>query len=481
MRIYALFIAAALSLPALAGVNAQRLNISDLAVLRSDNSLTVNLRINPASCKVKSEEKIKLTPAVIAGADTLRLDPITVAGKRAWYYEVRQDSENPLLLRAGKNDTVRYSRTFNFMPWMEVSRLEILTDTLTACECREGTESRGRESVPLAEMNYRQQTLTPKLQYIIPNDTAEKVFSLSGRADIRFMVNRTDIDWNYSRNRAELDSILSSLHAVENNPDATVREVLLTGYASPEGPYANNVRLAKGRTEVVKEYVKRHSSFPASVYHTDYVAEDWEGLKTWIVNNHMADSTDMIAFIDDPSIPVESRNDLFAKRFPETYPELLAIAYPTLRHTDYRITYNVRKYYDVEEIKRVMKTNPRNLSQNELYLVANTYPKDSREYFEAFSLAAHLFPDDATANLNAANAAMGCGDLAAAGMYLDRAGDSAKALYSRGILHALRHDYEATIPLLEKARDAGVEEAAEALLEIRKMQQARERGGVTIL
>lgn len=480
-REHMLMLGALMALPALGGVNTDRLHISDLAVLRSDNNLTVNMRVDPKHYDVKSGQKVVLTPAVIAGADTLLLDPVTVAGRRAWFYEVRNDRDNPLLARSGSSEPVDYSRTVDYEPWMDVSRVEILVDTRNECHCKAGTESVAFETVPVARIDERRSFQAENFPYVVPSDTIEKLFTLSGRADIRFMVGKTGIDWSYAGNHAELDSILASINAVRDNRDASVREIHLTGYASPEGSYAGNVRLAKGRTEAVKDYVMRHSSFPASVYRTSSVPEDWAGLKTWLERNRIDGYAEMVAFIDDPNVPVETKNDQFARRFPKAYPGLLKEVYPTLRHTDYRITYNIRKYYDVEEIKEVMRTHPRNLSQNELYLVANSYPKNSKEYFETFTLAARLFPNDATANLNAANAAMGFGDLEAAEMYVARAGDSPKAVYARGLLAALRKDYAAARPLLEQAAAAGVEGAREALDEIARAEHSEATGGVTIL
>jgi len=452
-----------------------------MAVLKSDNSLTVNLRLDPKDFKVKSGEKIVLTPAVIAGTDTLRLDPVTVAGKRAWYYEVREKNVGLLLVRAGSKTPVEYSRSVAYEPWMDVSNLEILVSTVTGCHCKEGTEIRSAECVRVAKMDYMERILSPKFRYIVPNDTAEKIFTLSGRANIRFAVNSTQIDWQYAGNKAELDSIVASLDAVKDNPAATIREIHLTGYASPEGSYVNNVRLAKGRTQSVKEYVRMHANYPDSVYRTSWVPTDWQGLREWLILNPIERSREMIAFIDDTTVPVERKNELFMKRFPKAYENLRRNVYPTLRHTDYRITYNIRKYYDIEEIKHVMQTQPRNLSQNELYLVANSYPENSKEYFEVFSLAARLFPDDATANLNAANAAMGFGDLEAAEMYAGRAGQSSTADYTRGLLYALRNDFDKARPLLERAKDAGIDGAAEALDEMERVETARRTGRVTIL
>lgn len=462
----------AAGLPLAAGAaDVKELFIPDVAeprVLRSGNSLTVNFSVDPKGYKVSSNESMVLTPAIVSGADTVRLDPVTVFGRQAWYHRVRDGLGGPLLLRAGKGDALEYSRTIDLRPRAGIDGCLILVAAHNECGCTPDTPM-ASITLPFADnaiKNAAERMFRPRLHFIEPADTIEKNFTLSGRAEIRFKVNDFAIDWGFAGNHAELDSILQSVNAVRNNPDATVKEIHITGYASPEGSYSNNVRLAKGRTEVVMDYVRTHSpAFPTDVYHTSYVPEDWQGLREWIADNRPASWQPMIEFIDDKSISAPARNDLFARRFPKEYNMLLNTVYPSLRHTDYRISYNVRKYYEVEEIRRVAATNPRNLSQNELYILAKSYPTDSEEYLEAFSLAAKMFPTDETANLNAAGAAINAGDLTAASQYLERAGQSPVAIYNRGLIALLRKDLAKARPLLEKARDEGVEGAAEALRE----------------
>ncbi|WP_438589772.1 hypothetical protein [Duncaniella muris] len=50
-----------------------------------------------------------------------------------------------------------------------------------------------------------------------------------------------------------------------------------------------------------------------------------------------------------------------------------------LRHTDYRIEYNIRTYSDVNEIRRIMKEQPQKLSLNEFYLLAQDCQPGSEE------------------------------------------------------------------------------------------------------
>ena len=140
--------------------------------------------------------------------------------------------------------------------------------------------------------------------------------------------------------------------------------------------------------------------------------------------------------------------------------------YPALRHTDYRIAYVIRSYNDVEEIKRLMRTQPQKLSLNEFYLVAQEYEPGTDEFTEVFETAVRMFPDDTVANLNAANAAMRRGDNTGAVRYLERAGDSPEAVYARGSLAVRMKDYETARKYLNEAKSLGLEQAGITLEEL---------------
>lgn len=449
------------------------LHISDLSVNKGENMITVDMTVNPQQYKVSNNKMLRLSPMLASATDTITLPSVDIAGRHAWIEELRNNNGKAegraTLMRAGSKDAFHYSRTIPFEGAFENSSLLVKVDTLSICRC--GDEGMLSKPFTIAEMDFRPRQFNADFLYKAPTDSAEKIFNLSGRANIIFKVNRTEIDWSYAGNHAELDSILQSVNAVRDNPDATVKEIFLTGYASPEGSYANNVRLAKGRTEAVRDYVAKNASFPSSVYHTARVPEDWEGLREWIAASEMPSKEAMLAFIADKSISPEDKNDPFKARFPEEYPFLLATVYPTLRHTDYRITYSIRKYYDINEIRKVMETNPRNLSENELFLLANSLEPGSQEYDEVFELAARLYPSNITANLNAANSAMNRGRLDEAEKYLSRAGNGPETTYAKGILYALKKDYTKAEQAFKEAEKAGIPQAATSLEEINRIKE----------
>ncbi len=453
---------------AAAGVNTERLHISNLSVNKGDSLLTLNMTVSPKQWRLSSNDIVTLTPLLVSETDTMKLTPVRIAGKHAWYSEVRSGRELP---RAGKSDPVEYSVTIPFGPEFEESQVIMQVDTASICNCNPAVSG----TTPIVDINFKRPRPEIPFIYEAPDTTGTKIFNLSGRANIIFKVNRTDIDWTYMGNYAELDTIVSTINVVRDNPDATVKQILLTGYASPEGPYANNVRLAKGRTEAVKQYVADRSNFADSIYKTASVPEDWQGLRAWLAASTVPDRDELIAFIDDTTVPIERKNDVFAKRFPESYKFLLANVYPLLRHTDYVITYQVRSYDDLNEIARVLKTRPTNLSPDEVFRLAMSYPAGSPEYDQVMMTAARLFPDNQIANLNAANSAMNRGEYKSAREYLAQLPDGGEKWYATGILNAREGDFGAALEMFKKAQEAGVAKATDAINRIEQAMKAAEQ------
>ncbi len=106
-----------------------------------------------------------------------------------------------------------------------------------------------------------------------------------------------------------------------------------------------------------------------------------------------------------------------------------------------------------------------------MFLVAQECVPGSDEYNEVFAIAVRMFPEDETANLNAANTAMGLGDVKNAARYLVKAGTSIEATYARAIFAALNRDYDTAAKLFSEAQRAGVSQAVEALKQLEKIRK----------
>lgn len=146
---------------------------------------------------------------------------------------------------------------------------------------------------------------------------------------------------------------------------------------------------------------------------------------------------------------------------------------PLLRKAVCRVDFDVRSF-NIDEAKKVLKNRPQNLSLNEMFLVANTYEKGSEDFIYLFETAARLFPEDMTANLNAASAALSRRDTVYAKQYMDhiRSIPEAPEYYNTaGVLEMLGGDYDKAESYLRKAEEMGLQEAGMNLREITKKRQ----------
>ena len=278
-------------------------------------------------------------------------------------------------------------------------------------------------------------------------------------------MDQTVIYPDYRRNAVELGKIQATIDSVRNDKDVTITSVWLKGYASPESPYKHNTELAIGRTAALKKHIGQLYNFADNIIQTDYEPEDWAGLRRYVEQSNIDHRAEILALIDS-DMEADAKEAKIKRTYPDEYRFMLQNFYPALRHTDYRIDYNIRTFSEVEEIKRIMAERPQKLSLNEFYLVAGKYEPGTDEFTDVFQTAVRMFPNDEVANLNAANAAIRRDDFAIARKYLEKAGSSAEAVYARGALAVREGDYNMARQYLNKAKEMGFEKAGRTLDEL---------------
>ena len=273
-----------------------------------------------------------------------------------------------------------------------------------------------------------------ELAYIEPQAEKQKSRHLSGKAYLSFLVNKTDIRRDYRNNAAELSKVEETINVVRKDPNTTITHIDIHGYASPEGSYKNNTRLAEGRAQAFKDYVQQLIDLPAGIFSVASTPEDWDGLIA------VLDAPELLAIAQSDADP-DAKERQLKQRYPAQWKQLLADVFPALRHSDYLVSYTIRPF-TVDEARDIIRTKPQQLSLNEMFLVANTYAPGSKDYDDVFETAVRMYPDDETANLNAAVIALRKDDLTTAARYLAKAGNSAEALNARGVLAAKQGHYE---------------------------------------
>lgn len=418
-------------------------------------NLVTDVNIDFSQVNLNRNREAIVTPYWTNGNDSVFFDSFTVAGRSNYYYDLRNGQPTPLMYKGWGKDRGELSKqslpytdgksnnnlsSYNFqlstpyLPWMEQATFGIEVVEQGCANC-----GKGLDNYDLATTDFRPRTYEAEFVYVTPVAEAVKSREVSGRAFIDFKVNQTVILPDYRRNAYELSKIIATIDSVKNDKDITVTKLSISGTASPEGPYANNVRLAQGRTQALAEYVRQLYSFPKGFITESYEPVDWKGLAEWLENNNL-EYKEAILSIVNGSLPPEQRNNRIKSDFPAQYRFLLDNVYPSLRHSDYAIEFNIRTYTKVDEILEIMQTAPQKLSLAELFVAAQSQEEGSPLYTEAFEIAVRMFPNDPAANLNAGIAAMKRGEYDQAQKYFAKAGDSDEALYSKAVLAALQGD-----------------------------------------
>ena len=405
-------------------VDEETILVKSKLVERVDSSLVVSMTFDLSNVELASDRSLVCTPLIERGDSLVALPSLIVNGRaRHILYErtgrtPEKNREYELRRRNDTEQTFDYHARIPFRRWMERSEVSLVTDL---CGC--GWEALQNERSPLFAINMAQPVvLRPAVAYLTPEAEAVKARQLDGSAYLDFPVNRTEIHPDYRNNPAELAKIKQTIETVRGNKFATITGVTIKGYASPEGSYTNNARLAKGRAEALLDYVKGLYDFGNAEMRVESEPEDWAGLEKAIEAGNLPDKAELLAIIraDEPADLDAREWKLKTLNGGTSYKTLLRDVYPGLRHSDYTVDYTIRNF-TVEEARELVFTDPSQLSLNELFLVARTFEAGSTQYNEVFETAVRLYPDDPVSNLNAAVTAIGAGQTDKARRYLEKA------------------------------------------------------------
>lgn len=436
------------------------ITIYDGGLNRNDQIMTVNMDLNLSEFDLSANEAVLLTPVIKKDTLSQALPPLGFYGRNRYFYYARNDksmtegSEETIYRDKDMPDHLPYIINVPFEEWMQGADL-MLEEKVYGC-CGKIIEERNC-------MLDRYLVYQPTYVYIKP-PKVEKAKSrfVEGNAYVDYPVSETIIYPDYHNNRTELAKIKGMIDSVKFDKDVTITSLYIKGFASPESSYANNTRLAKGRTEAIKEYVLNLYDMSDNLIVTDFEPENWAGLREYVATSDLAHKDNIIQIIDRDEEP-DRKEWLIKSRYKDDYRFLLQNCYPFLRRTYYRIEYEIHSFTDVEHIKELVKTRPQKLNLDEFYLAAENLEPESAEFQEVFDVAVRMYPEDKIANLNAANVAMQRKDFKSAAGFIERAGDSPEAVYAKGVYEALQGNYTEAGKYFTNAEKLGIKEAAAAL------------------
>lgn len=451
------------------GVAGGQVRVENKQFRKVGDKVKVAMDIRLDDLKLKSNRGLMLVPMMVNGEDTLRMQAVEVLGRKRYIYWQRNGAtmtENPLVVERrhnGEQQTVTYKTEVSYEDWMTNSSLVMAEDN---CGCTQSllgnalTSDGGEALLGPWKCAYA---------YVEPDPEPVKERHESGVARLNFHLDKYDIVPSLGNNRAELDSIRRTIDKVRDDADVKITSIELHGYASPDGNYYHNADLARNRIRALYLYLRDMYNLPDGLYRNNTTPEDWEGAIAQARKSDLIKKDEVLRIMESEMHPDQKEAQLRLKT-PADYRFLVDNVFPGLRRTEYTVNYDVRNF-NLEEARKLINTRPQKLSLKEMYVVANSYERGSEEYKHAYDVAVAMFPNDETANVNAAYVALDGGDLGRAERYLKRAGNTPQAENARGALEVLRGNFDKARPHFQKAADAGLQEAVENLRELKRRLQ----------
>lgn len=363
-KIICLFVLVLFSLQALAGKrDIPTLTIKNTSVRKVGNTVSVSFDIEKQ--KFPSNHKVIITPILYSNPNQSKTLPsTTVVGRKRDLSDQRSGdtSGNRHTVSRRSHDVIPYSAIIPFEAWMGEVSLSVLQSS-DGCGCRNNypseTIAEGKllyyDIAPLFNAKKSAYEFTELEQYDLENPFLHAIEEYPRRYEvlktdreknaskIAFKVGSSIIDPEYSDNAQTLSAITKALEVIDNDPNASLKHIVITGCASPEGSLALNTRLGQARAEAVKRFIMKEAKESGnSLFELYNGREDWEGLHEMVLNSDMSEKAEVIEIIDYYTIEQEIRKTRL-KRFNggAPYKYMLEHFYPALRTGGY-----IQAYYE---------------------------------------------------------------------------------------------------------------------------------------
>ncbi|ULB34001.1 MULTISPECIES: DUF3868 domain-containing protein [Proteiniphilum] len=457
--------------------NKGQLYIQEKEIIQKDNTLRIHLLIDAREIKVNSATALELIPELFdEELHTLALPKIVLNGrkrhrieKRKQVFDVSHSSgQDVYTIIQPETDPaiIDYDVTTPYEGWMNASSLrvrqalcgcpgerEVLADNLLI----ENLLGEGKPDIAQREAP-QEENVTLYLHFMEPGKEEKKARSEYGEAYLNFIVNKWDILYDYKDNAKKLNQVQDFFKRAQEDKDIVMDGISIIGYASPEGTYEHNMMLSQKRASSFANWIQSRFSFPYSLYSVEWYGEDWEKLIELVEKSYMPEKYQVVDIIRNIGVYEGRETRLMNLNGGRTYNYMLENMFPQLRRVYYRIDYTVRPF-TVEEGKEIMKTKPQQMSVFELYSVANTYRRGSKEYNRAMQEAVEQFPQDPAAINNASAVALQEGRLGEAKALLDRTPESASRQNNLGVYYMLTGDWARAQAAFTKALNGGISDA----------------------
>lgn len=306
---------------------------------------------------------------------------------------------------------------FDFVPEMQKS------DMYLTFSARRGNKKINIPAVKVAEGVVATSELYKQLLLsdggCIAPDSFQRVNARKQEANIKFLVNQANLRRSELKNNSvkEFVAMLKRINA--DREKLNIRNVEVQAYASPEGGFSFNDKLAGKRQNTSEAYVKSQlkQTGVATGIDAHYTAQDWDGFQKLVQASNIQDKDVILRVLSMYKDPEQREQQI--RNMSEAFRELADGILPELRRSRLIINYETIGRSD-EQIKAQYATDATKLGVEEMLYYA-TLEDNMAKKEEIYKRTAEYYDKDYRALNNLATLAFKKGDEMEATRYLERA------------------------------------------------------------
>lgn len=418
-------------------------------------------------------EKYMKKKAVVTVTPELRYgDGKVVKGEAATFQgEKVMGNDQVISYRMGGHYTMKTAFAYN--PEMQKSDMYLTFDA-----------RRGKKvyNVPAVKVNYGIIATSELYRQALTNgggclalDSFQRVKAKKQEANIKFLINQANLRKSELKNNSvgEFVKLLKEIN--KDREGLNLQNVEIQAYASPEGGFKFNDKLANKRQNVSEKYVRKEMKSAGVEGNLDahYTAQDWEGFQQLVQASDIQDKDVILRVLSMYKDPQEREQQI--RNMSEGFRELADAILPELRRSRLIIHYETIGRND-EQIKAQYNEDAAKLSADELLYYA-TLEEDAAKKEEIYAKTAQLYTNDYRPLNNLAVMAFNRGDEAKAKELLAQAitksNNAAEANATLGLIALKNGNVAEAENLIAKAADANALNEALGYLSIAKGNYAQ--------
>lgn len=227
----------------------------------------------------------------------------------------------------------------------------------------------------------------------IAPDRFQRIINEKYAADILFLINRSNIRKGQLETE-EMDDLNNEIISASNANNREIKEINISSYASPDGTYAFNTKLAEARENSTKAYLndqlKKDNITEFGELTAQFTPEDWEGFQKLVAKSDIQDKDLILSVLSMYKDPEQREKEI--RNLSSVFDQLAETILPQLRYSRITASIDVIGKSD-QEIMELFQTNPRALSVDEI-LYAATLTDNNDQKLKIYDAAARQYPND---------------------------------------------------------------------------------------